>query len=163
MSGNSKTSISDLYRMFATDFGENQPTRHAISLEDLAEELELSAMVEAYQGGEDTMLLEGGEGEDSYQISIHPFDTEITPRLRDKGFRLRLSMTGLDEPEWNEIYFSEADNGKLYPSGFLRPRDEHGGMIYPKLTNGTLSAYVRRLVGFEPSRVRLFPSTPSVH
>ena len=134
--------------------------RDVLTIERLSHELNIPTLAEIYNKGEEETVMSGGEGIEAFLVSVIPFNERITPNISDKGFRLRVSMTGLDEVKHSEIFFNDVGDGLFYQSGFYRPVDEHGGMIYPKLVNETLKAFVRRLVEYKPKDIDV-PDSPT--
>lgn len=127
------------------------------SIEEIEGEFGLPGLGGAYHSGTEQALLTGGSGKDEYSMTIHPFDEEVRPGIRDKGFRLRLTMPNLEGPNCCEIFFNEEFEGNFRQSGFYRPRDKFNHVVYPRLENDTLRAFVRRLMEYTPAPVT-FPN-----
>ena len=58
-------------------------TKSVITLDVLAEELELSGLKEIYEQGKEAVLSKGGEGENSYVLSLHAI-TRLLAILRQE-------------------------------------------------------------------------------
>lgn len=116
------------------------------TIHDLAGELSLPSLPDSYRKGKECILMQAGENEDAFSLTILPYRND-DGFFKEAGFRLRVTLENAPGRfTHSEIFFDEVEKGQFRQSGFYRPRDKHGGMIYPKLVNDTIKAFVRRMI-----------------